>query len=223
MPLKLGPSVAGGDMTTWIQLPNGLSSQISPWNAIGEVYRYTLQGKGYSLTDIKTAEDWLMERQWRQVQGVIDVTSYGGTTKQYHVDVDPYRLRGHGVTLTQTITALQNANQNVGGQRLSMGEQSYDVRGIGLLGYQGTPLTDIGDVVVSQGPLINGLNTGTPVRVRDLADVAVGYRPRLGVVGHDDDEDVVQGIVLMKYGGQAVSTLKGIQERVKFIEENNLL
>jgi cobalt-zinc-cadmium resistance protein CzcA len=201
-------------MTTWIQLPNGLQSQISPWNAIGEVYRYTLQGKGYTLTDLKTAEDWILERQWRQVQGVIDVTSYGGTTKQYHVDVDPYRLRGHGVTLSQTISALQNANQNVGGQRLTIGEQSYDIRGIGLLGYFGTPLTDLGEVVVAQGPLVNGLNTGTPVRVKDIADVTVGY---------DDDDDVVQVIVLMKYGGQAVPTLEGILDRVKFIEENNIL
>jgi cobalt-zinc-cadmium resistance protein CzcA len=210
-------------MTTWITLPNGLQSQISPWNAIGEVFRYTLQGKGYSLTDLKTAEDWIMERQWRQVQGVIDVTSYGGTTKQYHVDVDPYRLRGHGVTLTQTITALQNANANVGGQRLSIGEQSYDIRGIGLLGYLGTPLTDINDVVVSQGPLVNGLNTGTPVRVRDVGDVSVGYAPRLGMVGHDDDDDVVQGIVLMRYGGQAVPVLNGIKQKLETIEENNLL
>jgi cobalt-zinc-cadmium resistance protein CzcA len=210
-------------MTTWIQLPNGLQSQISPWNAIGEVFRYTLQGKGYTLNDLKTAEDWIMERQWRQVQGVIDVTSYGGTTKQYHVDVDPYRLKGHGVTLTQTITALQNANANVGGQRMSIGEQSYDIRGIGLLGYFGKPLTDIGNVVVSQGPTVNGLNTGTPVRVHDVADVSVGAAPRLGMVGHDDDDDVVQGIVLMRYGGQAVPVLDGIQKKVKFIEENNLL
>ena len=210
-------------MTTWIQLPNGLSSQISPWNAIGEVFRYTLQGKGYTLTDLKTAEDWIMERQWRQVQGVIDVTSYGGTTKQYHVDVDPYRLRGHGVTLTQTINALQNANQNVGGQRLSIGEQSYDIRGIGLLGYFGTPVTDINNVVISQGPQVNGLNAGTPVRVHDVADVTVGFAPRLGMVGHDDEDDVVQGIVLMRYGGQANPVLAGIQEKVKFIEENNLL
>jgi cobalt-zinc-cadmium resistance protein CzcA len=210
-------------MTTWIQLPNGLTSQISPWNAIGEVFRYTLEGNGYSLTDKKTAEDWLMERQWRQVQGVIDVTSYGGTTKQYHVDVDPYRLRGHGVTLTQTISALQNANQNVGGQRLSIGEQSYDIRGIGLLGYFGAPLTDINDVVISQGPQVNGLNTGTPIRVRDVADVSVGYAPRLGMVGHDDEDDVVQGVVLMRYNGQANPTLAGIKEKVKFIEENNIL
>jgi cobalt-zinc-cadmium resistance protein CzcA len=210
-------------LTTWIQLPNGLSAQISPWNAIGEVFRYTIEGKGYTLTDLKTAEDWILERQWRQVQGVIDVTSYGGTTKQYHVDVDPYRLRGHGVTLSQTIGALQNANANVGGQRLTIGEQSYDIRGIGLLGYLGTPLTDIGDVVVAQNPTINGVNTGTPVRVRDVADVDVGYAPRLGMVGHDDDDDVVTGIVLMKYGGEAVPTLNGLKEKLKFIEENDIL
>jgi cobalt-zinc-cadmium resistance protein CzcA len=210
-------------MTTWITLPNGLTSQISPWNAIGEVFRYTLEGKGYTLTDKKTAEDWLMERQWRQVQGVIDVTSYGGTTKQYHVDVDPYRLRGHGVTLTQTITALQNANVNVGGQRLSIGEQSYDVRGIGLLGYFDTPLTDINNVVISQGPQASGLNAGTPVRVQDVADVTVGHAPRLGMVGHDDDDDVVQGIVLMRYNGQANPTLEGIKKKLAFIEENNIL
>jgi cobalt-zinc-cadmium resistance protein CzcA len=210
-------------MTTWISLPNGQTAQISPWNAIGEVFRYTLEGEGYTLTDKKTAEDWLMEHQWRQVQGVVDVTSYGGTTKQYHVEVDPYRLRGHGVTLTQTITAVQIANVNVGGQRLTLGEQSYDVRGIGMLGYFGRPVTDISDVVIAQNPLVNGVNTGTPVRVRDVADVSIGYAPRLGMVGHDDVDDVVQGIVLMKYGGQAEPTLAGIKEKVKFIEENNIL
>jgi cobalt-zinc-cadmium resistance protein CzcA len=210
-------------ITTWINLPNGLQAGLSPWNAIGEVFRYTLEGEGYSLTELKTAEDWIMERQWRQVPGVIDVTSYGGTTKQYHVDVDPYRLRGHSVTLAQTISALQNANQNVGGQRMSIGEQSYDIRGIGLLGYYGQPVTDISDVVISQPNLVNGLNTGTPVRVRDVADVSAGFAPRLGMVGHDDDNDVVQGVVLMRYGGQAVPTLKGVIDRLKYIEENNLL
>jgi heavy metal efflux system protein len=210
-------------MTTWIQLPTGQAAQISPWNAIGEVFRYTLEGEGYTLTDKKTAEDWLMEHQWRQVQGVVDVTSYGGTTKQYHVDVDPFRLRGHNVTVTQVINALQNANVNVGGQRMALGEQSYDVRGIGMLGYFGAPLTDINDVVVSQGPTVNGLNTGTPVRVRDVADVSIGHAPRLGMVGHDNEDDVVQGIVLMRYDGQAVPTLEGIKKKVQFIEENNIL
>src|SRR5580700_4434304 len=121
----------------FVQLPASLQGQLSPWNAIGEVFRYRVVGDGYTLKDLKTAEDWILERQFKQVQGVIDVTSYGGETKQYHVEVDPYRLRGHGSTLGQLTNAIQNANQNVGGQRLFMGEQSYDIRGIGLLGSRG--------------------------------------------------------------------------------------
>src|SRR5580700_70013 len=127
----------------FVQLPSALTGQLSPWNAIGEIFRYRLVGKGYTLKDLKVAEDWIMERQWKQVQGVIDVTSYGGETKQYHVEVDPFRLRGHGTTLAQLTSAIQNSNQNVGGDRLFMGEQSYDVRGIGLLGSQTSQLSDV--------------------------------------------------------------------------------
>ena len=107
----------------FIQLPTGLTGSLSPWNAIGEVYRYTLTGKGYTVRDLKTAEDWIMERQWRQVDGVIDVTSFGGETKEYHVEVDPFRLRGQGVTLSQVTTAIGNANQNVGGGRVVIGSR----------------------------------------------------------------------------------------------------
>src|ERR1700761_9614627 len=134
----------------FVQLPNNNQAQLSPWNAIGEVYRYTLEGKGYTLTELKEAEDWVMERQWRQVPGVIDVTSYGGETKQYQINVDPFRLRGHGVTLQQVSQAMANANTNVGGQRLTMGEQSFDVRGIGLIGggvALGNAVHDIEDTV----------------------------------------------------------------------------
>src|SRR5580692_9334614 len=134
----------------FVPLPTGQQAQLSPWNAIGEVFRYRVVGKGYTLKDLKTAEDWILERQFKQVQGVIDVTSYGGETKQYHVEVDPYRLRGHGVTLNLLTSAISNANQNVGGQRLFMGEQSYDVRGIGLLGSRTAPVHDIEDVVVAE-------------------------------------------------------------------------
>ena len=200
----------------FIQLPPNVQASISPWNAIGEVYRYTVEGKGYSLADKKTAEDWVLERQFKQVPGVIDVTSYGGLTKQYHVEVDPYRLRGHGVTLPQIIAALQNADQNVGGQRLTMGEQSYDIRGIGLIGSRDTPLLDIDDVVIAE-------QKGTPVRIRDVASTSIGSAPRLGMVGHDDDDDVVQGIVLMRYGGETPSTLEGVHARVKRIESEDVL
>ena len=200
----------------FVQLPSGLQAQLSPWNAIGEVFRYRVVGDGYTLKDLKTAEDWILERQFKQVQGVIDVTSYGGETKQYHVEVDPYRLRGHAVSLAQVTGAIQNANQNVGGQRLFMGEQSYDIRGIGLLGSQTSPTRDTEDIVVNE-------QKGTPVRVRDIADVDIGYAPRLGIVGFNDDPDVVQGIVLMRYGGETPSTLDGIHKRVNYIRDNHVL
>ncbi len=193
-------------------LPNGLQAQLSPWNAIGEIYRYTLQGKGYTLLDLKTAEDWILERQFKQVDGVIDVTSYGGETKQYHVQVDPFRLRGQGVTLQQVIAAINNANANVGGQRLIIGEQSYNIRGIGLM----KNVHDIEDVVVAE-------QKGIPVRVKDVANVDIGFSPRLGIVGHDEDPDVVQGIVLMRYGGETPHALDGVHERVEYIRKYHLL
>jgi heavy metal efflux system protein len=196
----------------FVSLPAGLQGQLSPWNAIGEVFRYTLVGKGYTLKDLKTAEDWIMEKQWRQVDGVIDVTSYGGETKEYHVEVDPFRLRGQGVTLQQVVTAVGNANQNVGGQRLIIGEQSYDIRGLGLL----KNVHDIENIVVSE-------QKGVPVRIRDVANVSIGYAPRLGVVGHDDDPDVVQGIVLMRYGGETPHTLEGVHKKVEYIRNYHLL
>jgi cobalt-zinc-cadmium resistance protein CzcA len=201
----------------FVQLPSGLAGQLSPWNAIGEVFRYRLVGNGYSLRDLKAAEDWIMERQWKQVQGVIDVTSYGGETKQYHIEVDPFRLRGHGATLGQLTAAIQNANQNVGGDRLFVGEQSYDVRGIGLLGARnGYQLEDVRDIVVAE-------QKGTPVRVRDIADVDIGHAPRLGIVGFNDEPDVVQGIVLMRYGGETPTTLQGVHERLQYIRDNHIL
>jgi len=196
----------------FISLPPGVQAQISPWNAIGEVFRYNLSGKGYSLIDLKTAEDWILERQWKQVPGVIDVTSFGGQTKEYHVEVDPYLLRARGVTLAQLSAALANANQNVGGQRVTLGQQAYTIRGIGLMG----SLQDIEEVVVLE-------QKGVPVRVRDVANVSVGGAPRLGKVGRDADEDVVQGTVLMKYGGETKSTLAGIYERLDYIRKNRLL
>ena len=196
----------------FIQLPGGLQGQISPWNGVGEVYRYRVRGKGYSLMDLKTAADWILEREFKQVPGVIDVVTFGGMTREYQVDVDPYRLIGHGVSLAQVEAALANANQNVGGQRLTVGEQSYDVRGLGLI----TTLNDVGNTAVAA-------TKGVPVRVRDVADVEIGARPRLGIVGHDDEPEVVQGTVLMRYGGQTTPTLKGIYERVKLIREYHLL
>ncbi|HXY42374.1 MAG TPA: efflux RND transporter permease subunit, partial [Vicinamibacteria bacterium] len=200
------------DRLAFLQLPSNIQPQISPWNGIGEVFRYFVRGAGHSTMDLKTAEDWILEREFRQVPGVIDVVSFGGLTREYQVRVDPYRLAGYGVSLGQLQTALGNANQNVGGQRLTRGEQSFEVRGVGLIG----SLHDIGDVVVSQ-------QKGVPVHVHDVADIGIGARPRLGIVGHDREPDVVQGIVLMRYGGETSPTLAGIHRRLELIRDHHLL
>src|SRR5262249_13377073 len=107
----------------FVALPQGVQAQISPWNAIGEAFRCQVVGHGSATRDLKTAEDWILERQFKQVRGVIDVVSFGGETQQFHVGVDPFRLRGQGITLQQLVSAVQSSNTNVGGQRLVMGEQ----------------------------------------------------------------------------------------------------
>jgi len=196
----------------FIQLPANLQASISPWNAIGEVFRYSVQGRGYTVRDLKTAEDWILERQFKQVHGVIDVSSFGGETKQYHVEVDPYRLRGQAITLSQIISGIQAANTNVGGQRLVMGEQAYTVRGIGLL----RDVHDIENVVINE-------QKGVPTRVKDIANVDIGFAPRLGIVGHDEEPDIVQGVVLMRYGGETQPTLEGIHKRIDYIRTNHIL
>jgi cobalt-zinc-cadmium resistance protein CzcA len=195
-----------------LNLPAGLQPQLSPWNAIGEVFRYRLAGEGYTTEELKSAQDWILERQWKQVPGVIDVVSFGGLTRQYHVNVDPFRLRGAGVTLPQLMTALTNANQNVGGGRITVGEQSFDVRGTGLI----RSLRDVSEVVISE-------RGGVAVRVRDVAEVTIGHAPRLGIVGKDSDADIVQGTILMRYGGDSLSTLRGIHARLEHIRKLHLL
>jgi heavy metal efflux system protein len=196
----------------FVTLPPGLQAEISPWNAIGEVFRYVVTGKGYSLQELKTAEDWVLERQFKQVPGVVDVVSYGGETKEYQVNVDPFRLRGEGVTLQQLMAAIGNANQNVGGQRLTVGEQAFNVRGIGIIRSK----RDIEDVVITA-------QKGTPIHVRDVGEVEIGHAPRLGIVGRDGDADIVQGIVLMRYGGDTKKTLEGVYQRIALIRDNHLL
>jgi cobalt-zinc-cadmium resistance protein CzcA len=196
----------------FVPLPDGVEARISPWNPVGEIYRYTVEGTGYTLMDRKTAQDWILERQFRRVPGVIDVTGFGGLTRQYHVNVDPFRLEGQGVSLSQLSQALQNSNQNVGGQRLTLGSQSFDVRGVGLL----RDVHDIDRVVIAAP-------RGTPIRVGDVARTEIGHAPRLGIIGIDDRDDVVQGIVLMYYGGHTENTLAGVHERVDRIRSERRL
>ena len=195
-----------------VTLPNGLQPVLSPENAIGEIYRYTITGRGYSPMEKKVAQDWILERQFKQVPGVIDVAGFGGVIEEYHVDVDPYRLHGHGLTLPPLVSAIQAANQNVGGNVLVVGEQAFNVRGVGLI----RSLDDVRNVAVAA-------KNGTPVRVGDVADVSIGHAPRLGIVGQDSEDDVVEGIVLMNVAGDTGRTLDGVRAKVGEVRRDHLL
>ena len=153
-----------------ITLPAGFSPAISPENSIGEIYRYTVRGPDHDLISEKEVQDWILEKQLKTVPGVIDVTGFGGLTKQYQVNVDPGRLNYYGVPLSSLIASIQNSNTNSGGNYLTVGEQAFDVRGLGLL--RGSP--DIGNVVLNA-------TKSVPIKVANLADVDVGYAPRLGI------------------------------------------
>ncbi|GLQ98279.1 efflux RND transporter permease subunit [Dyella mobilis] len=170
-----------------VNLPNNTQPQIQASSLVGEIFRYQLVGPPhYGITNLRTLQDWVVSHRLMSVPGVGQVVTWGGTTKEYHVDVDMPKLEGYKLTLPQLITALGNANENVGGRTIDLGQQSVNVRGVGLI----ADTNDIKDVVLAQ-------NNGTPVLVKDVANVSIGTAPRLGKGGRDDQSDVVTGIVVM--------------------------
>ncbi len=192
-------------------LPAGVQPQLSPQSAVGEIYRYQLVGDGVSLMDLKTAQDWILERQFKQVPGVIDVVSFGGETKEFHVELDPNKLLQFNVSVPQVMQALANSNANVGANYLEMGAQSYNVRGIGLF----KDTADISHVAVSE-------RNSTPVYIRQLGEVSVGARTPMGRVGRDDQPDIVQGVVLMRKGEKSGPTLEAVRKRVAEVNDHVL-
>src|SRR5947209_6703479 len=187
-----------------VTLPPGVQPQLSPWTAIGEIYRYQLVGSGYSLMDLRVAEDWIIERQFKQIPGVLDVGTFGGPTKEFHVDLDPGKLLAYGISVPQVMNAIANSNSNVGANYLEIGEQSYNVRGIGLF----KDTEDISDVVVTA-------KNGTHLYVKQLGDVSVGPKTPLGKVGRDGDGDVIEGIVRMRRGEKSLPTLERVRQKVE--------
>jgi heavy metal efflux system protein len=186
------------------QIPADAKPSLGPLSSvIGEVYRYTLESKSMSLVELKSLQDWVLEREFRQVPGVADVVSWGGGTKQYEIIVDPGRLRAYNLTLKQVIDAASNANSNSGGGYIAQGEYRVTVRGLGLI----QSVRDIENIVVSA-------QKGTPVRVRDIGTVVVGTAIRLGVLGRDHEDDLVQGIVLMRKGENADVVIKGVADKI---------
>ena len=214
-------------------LPPGASPKLSPWSPTGEIVRYTLEGPAYTVNQLKAIQDWTLNRLLKQVPGVIDVTGFGGTVKQYQVLIDPQLMRQYGVTMRQVEEAISRSNANVGGDLLSLGEQSHNVRALGLLGggvdpldpddapraslIEAEKLRDIEDVVVTTA------DDGTPIFVRQVARVIVGHRPRLGVVGRGADDDVVEGIVLMRKGEKSLPVTRAVLAKFDEIEASGVL
>ena len=198
-----------------VTLPGGVTAQIQGTSLVGEIYRYELMGPPhFGLSNLRTVQDWILQRRLLSVPGVVQVNTWGGTTKEYDVEIDPRKLEAYGVTLQQVITALGNANVNVGGRTINIGQQSVNVRGVGLMDSggetdltQGYKVRDIENVMLSAP-------SGLPVFVKDVAKVSVGIVPRLGKAGRDHDEDVVAAIVIMNRTLHTNDVIKRVRSEI---------
>jgi heavy metal efflux system protein len=190
-------------------LPDGVQPGLDPDSGgIGEIYRYTLESKYFSPMSRRTIEDWQLERAFKQIPGVIDVSSFGGPTKTFEVNVDPDKLVSHGIQLTQVFQAIANSNGTAGGNYIENNGRAYVVRGLALL----KGVDDIERVVVSS------TQDGTPVRIKDVASVKIGSGLRLGQFGKNDDDDALEGIVLMKRGENASKIVQRVYQKLPEIK-----
>src|SRR5215471_2158524 len=229
-----------------VNLPNGVQANIQGSSLVGEVFRYQLVGSPhFGLTNLRTLQDWVMQRRLLTVPGVVQVVAWGGTTKTYDVEVDLHKLDAYGVTLPQVLTAIGNANVNVGGRTIDIGQQSVNVRGVGLIGggdvesvsaaldgyaaenrqqplgrrsvLRNRKVADIENIVLSSQ------TGGIPVLVKDVAKVSVGYLPRLGKASRDNEDDVVTAIVIMNRTLHTNEVLPRVKEEIAKINSDGTL
>lgn len=201
-----------------VNLPPGAQANLSPdATPVGEIFRYTLQApRVYPKVELKALEDWVVERQFRTVPGVVDVNGFGGPTKQYQVLIDPMKLKSYGITLNQIFTALSNGNRNAGGSYIEHGPELYIVRGLGFV----QNLDDIRNIAVDT-------RNGTPIKISDVGTVQIGEQLRLGRVGRlipggADEDDAVEGIVILRRGENALEVLKRVRAKAADINAHYL-
>jgi cobalt-zinc-cadmium resistance protein CzcA len=207
-----------------VNLPGSLVPTIQASSTIGEIYRYQVVGPPhFGIVNLRTVQDWIVARRLLTIPGIAAVNSWGGPTKEFQVEVDPHKLEAYSVTVPQILTALGNANINVGGREIRLGQQSINIRGVGLIDdggtddvVQGYKVDDIEHVVLTQVD-------GVPVLVKDVGKVDVGYRPRLGVLGRDQEDDVIGAIVVMRRTEQTAAMIPKVEAAIQDLNRDGSL
>jgi cobalt-zinc-cadmium resistance protein CzcA len=195
-----------------ITYPTGVTPSLAPLaSPSGLVYRYALESPDRTPQELKTFEDWVVNREYKQVPGVADDSGFGGTVMQYQVLLDPAKLYAYHLTVPTVIQQLSVNNSNAGGGFYSQGSQIYYVRGLGLI----RDTADIGNIIV-------GSQNGVPVRIRDIGAVVMGHAPRLGEFGFNQEDDAVEGVIMMRRGEQTQNVLKGVEAKTQQLNEGLL-
>jgi cobalt-zinc-cadmium resistance protein CzcA len=207
-----------------VNLPGGQVPTIQQNSTTGEIFRYQLVGPThFGLINLRTVQDWVVRRRLLTIPGIVQVNSWGGPTKQFQVEVDPHKLEFYNITVPQILAALGNANLNVGGREIRIGQQSINIRGVGLMDdggnddlTQGYKVEDIENVVLNQ-------ERSVPILVKDLAKVYVGFVPRLGIWGRDYEDDAIAGIVVMSRVGRAHEMLPKVRAEIQKMNRDGSL
>ena len=200
---------AGLEMQTF---PKACNPEVEPpYGPTGEVFRYTLTGKNYSIRDLTTFQDWVLDRQLKSVPGVADVNSFGGEEKTFEISVNPNLLNQYNLSSLDVYSAVAKSNLNVGGDVIERNGQAFVVRGIGLL----NNISDIENIIITN---INGV----PILVKNIGTVKEAGKPRLGQVSRDFDKDVIEGIVVIRKGENPKEALDRIHAKVKDLNDNIL-
>jgi len=207
-----------------VSLPGGQVPNIQANSSTGEIYRYQVVGpKHFGITNLRTVQDWIVARRLLTIPGIAAVNSWGGPTKEFQVEVDPHKLEAYSVTIPQILTALGNANVNVGGREIRIGQQSVNIRGVGLIDdggnydvAQGYKVDDIENVVLTQ-------ENGVPVLMKDVGKVSVGYRPRLGILGRDNQSDVVGAIVVQRRTEKTADMIPQVESAISKLNHDGSL
>jgi heavy metal efflux system protein len=207
-----------------VNLPGGQVPNIQANSSTGEIYRYQVVGPPhFGITNLRTVQDWIVARRLLTIPGIAAVNSWGGPTKEFEVEVDPHKLEAYSVTVPQILTALGNANINVGGREIRVGQQSINIRGVGLIDdggnddlREGYKVSDIENVVLSQ-------QNGVPILIKDVGKVSVGFRPRLGILGRDNQDDVVGSIVVQRRTEKTADMIPKVEQAIQEMNRDGSL